>query len=98
MCRTRRNEDAVDEDVDHEPAKAATCKTELTVPNHYGKHIFVPSFSDCLMVIAYQSKHWQFKAEAMHECNFQNLTSGIALLFHLKPQINIDLWLICICC
>ena len=45
MCRTRRNEQAVDEDVDHEPAKAATCKTELTVPNHYGKHIFVPCYS-----------------------------------------------------
>ena len=46
MCRTRRNEQAVVEHVDHEPARAATCKTELTVPNHYGKHIFVPSFSD----------------------------------------------------
>ena len=54
ICRTRRTEQAVDEDVDHEPAKAATCKAELTVPNHYGKHIFVPSFSDCLMVVAYQ--------------------------------------------
>ena len=50
MCRTRRNEDAVDEDVEHEPAREATCKAELTVPNLYSKHIFVPpfiSFSDC---------------------------------------------------
>ena len=37
MCRTRRNEDNVDEDVDHEPARGATCKAELTVPNHYSK-------------------------------------------------------------
>ena len=52
MCRTRRNEQGVD----HEPARAATCKTELTVPNHYGKHInfLCPSSvtGDCLMVIA----------------------------------------------
>ena len=58
MCRTRRNEQAVDEHVDHEPARAAACKTELTVPNHYGKHInfLCPSSvtGDCLMVIAYQ--------------------------------------------
>jgi len=56
ICRTRRNEQGVDEDVDHEPARAATCKTELTVPNHYGKHInfLCPSSvtGDCLMVIA----------------------------------------------
>ena len=37
MCRTRRNEDAVDEDVNHEPAKEATYKTEMTVPNHYSE-------------------------------------------------------------
>ena len=58
MCRTRRNEQGVNEHVDHEPARAATCKTELTVPNHYGKHInfLCPSSvtGDCLMVIANQ--------------------------------------------
>ena len=43
MCRTRRNEDTVDENVDHEPAREATRVTELTVPNHYSKHISVPS-------------------------------------------------------
>ena len=52
MCRTRRNEQGVDEHVDHEPARAATCKTELTVPKHYGKHInfLYPSSvtGDCL--------------------------------------------------
>ena len=50
MCRTRRNENAVGEDVDHEPARGASCKAELTISNLYGKHIFVPSFisfSDC---------------------------------------------------
>ena len=57
MCRTRRNEDTVDEDVDHEPARGATYKAELTVPNHYSKHIFVSPFiilvtDDCMMVIA----------------------------------------------
>ena len=53
MYRTRRNENAVDEDVDHEPA---TCKAELTVPNQYSK---VPSFicavhlvtDDCMMAV-----------------------------------------------
>ena len=60
MCRTRRNENAVDEDVDHEPARGATYKAELTVPNHYSKHIFVPSCifavhlvtGDCMIVVA----------------------------------------------
>ena len=46
----------MDEDIDHEPARGATCKAELTVPNHYSKHIFVPPFffvltGDCMMVI-----------------------------------------------
>ena len=62
MCRTRRNENAVDEDVDHEPARGATYEAELTVPNQYSKHIFVPYFLNfcavhlvsgyCMMVIA----------------------------------------------
>ena len=59
MCRTRRNEDTVDEDVEHELARGATCKAELTVPNHYSKHVFVPSFicavhlvtCDCVMAV-----------------------------------------------
>ena len=43
LCRTRRNEDTVDEDVDHEPARGATYyKAELIVPNHYCKHILFP--------------------------------------------------------
>ena len=35
MCRTGRNECTVD--VDHEPAKEATCKAELTIPSHHCK-------------------------------------------------------------
>ena len=60
MYRTRRNEDTVDEDVDHEPGKEATYyKAEMVIPNQYSKHIYVPSFvcvvyfvtGDCMMVI-----------------------------------------------
>ena len=48
MCRKRRNEDAVDEDVDHEAARETPCKAELTIPNHCSKHIFhlCSKFSD----------------------------------------------------
>ena len=61
MCRTRRNEDTVDEDVEHEPGKEATYyKAEMVIPNQYSKHIFVPYFicavhsvtGDCMIVVA----------------------------------------------